>query len=183
VRPKVAIPSDGDLAEDVRNSLREDLFVDRFDIAVTVEAGVAYLYGQVDSAFEHRRASGVASRVPGVLDVSSYLTISDPASIAYDPWLDTWFGPPLRASTDATRTATTDTDAQIERQIRDEFWWSPFVELGEVELEVDSGVAILSGTVDSTLDRQAAISNAYEGGALLVRAADLEVDRHERSEG
>jgi osmotically-inducible protein OsmY len=61
------------------------------------------------------------------------------------------------------------TDFQIERDIEDELFWSPFVDADEVTVEVTEGVATLTGTVDTRNERAWAAENAREGGAVSVR--------------
>jgi osmotically-inducible protein OsmY len=63
---------------------------------------------------------------------------------------------------------TTRSDTEIWEDIRDELWWSPFVDDDEVDVRVDEGTATLTGTVDSMAECQAATENAYEGGAVHV---------------
>ena len=60
------------------------------------------------------------------------------------------------------------TDFRIKQNIKDELWWSPYVDLDDVTITVDKGVATLTGTVDSWLEYGAAQDNAYEGGAVYV---------------
>jgi osmotically-inducible protein OsmY len=52
-------------------------------------------------------------------------------------------------------------------RIEDQLWWSPFVDANEVTVEVEDGVATLSGTADSWSERGAARDNAYDGGATV----------------
>lgn len=59
-------------------------------------------------------------------------------------------------------------DNQIKENIESELWWSPFVNESDVTVEVDQGVAKLTGVVDSWQERDAAIENAREGGAESV---------------
>ena len=48
-------------------------------------------------------------------------------------------------------------------------WWSPFVDEDEVNVEVEDGVATLTGTVDHWGEWKAAEDNAFDGGAWKVR--------------
>ncbi|MCB0545732.1 MAG: BON domain-containing protein, partial [Saprospiraceae bacterium] len=59
-------------------------------------------------------------------------------------------------------------DAQIKENIEDELWWSPFVNESDVTVTVLGKVATLTGSIDSWRERNAAIENAYEGGAYSV---------------
>jgi osmotically-inducible protein OsmY len=59
-------------------------------------------------------------------------------------------------------------DFRIEQEIRDQLFWSPFVDDADVTVSVDDGEATLTGTVDSYMEYGAAQDNAYEGGAIFV---------------
>jgi len=59
-------------------------------------------------------------------------------------------------------------DRQIKEDIKDELWWSPFVDADQVKVSVNNGKATLTGVVDSWSEYDAATENAYEGGATWV---------------
>ncbi len=134
--------SDEALEADLGTALLRDTYVDRFDITVSVVNGHAHLYGAVDTDFEKNRAESVAQTIEGVVDVSNYLTIEDDWDIEED-----W---------------------EIAEDIRNELFWSPFVDSDDVSVVVVDSVATITGTVDTLSERSAAVENAYEGGARLV---------------
>lgn len=149
---RVDLPFEGtdeDLERDIRAALLRDAYVDRFDITVSVTNGHAHLYGDVDTDYEKDRAEDAAEAIDGIVDVSNYLVISDDWD-AQDDW-------------------------EIVEDIQSEVFWSPFVDSDEVTVVVVDGVATLTGTVDTLDEREAAVENAYEGGARLVDN-DLLVD-------
>jgi len=166
VRPSATL-SDTIIAENVRKALRRDPYVERYKIDVAVFSGTAYLRGAVDSYFEKSQAEDVASRVGGVVAVRNNLVVEgDGASPVYDPYLggvylyDRKYHPgsyPLK------------TDAQMEEDIKNEFWWSPLVDAEDIKVSVDDGIATLEGKVDWWSEVQAAVANAYQGGAIWVR--------------
>lgn len=161
-------PTDEDITNDVRGALLRDPYVERYETVVSVRDGVAELSGVVDTSYEKSRADDIASRIGGVVEVDNNLRVDEEQWYAYDPWVD-----PLRVhhydwyTYDPLRTL--DEDDAIEEDIQDEIFWSPFVNSDDVEVEVDDGVAILTGTVDSAMEKGAARDNAYEGGASHVR--------------
>jgi osmotically-inducible protein OsmY len=59
-------------------------------------------------------------------------------------------------------------DFRIAQEIRDQLFWSPFVDDTDITVSVDDGEATLTGTVDSYMEYGAAQDNAYEGGAIFV---------------
>jgi osmotically-inducible protein OsmY len=166
--------SDVQIAEDIREALLRDPYVDRFEITVTVVEGTALLYGTVDSYFERNRADDLASRVFGVVDVTNHLRVDFDTSSTYDPYVDdAYVGQDALAGYE--RRAPLKTDAEIEDAIESHLWWSPFVNSDNVTVSVTNGIATLTGTVGSWSERQAATKNAYDGGATLV-SNDLTVD-------
>lgn len=160
--------SDEEAAEAIRSQLLSNVYTDAFEIQVDVEDGVATLTGTVDDFFEKAEAGDIASRARGVVDVNNLLQVAqaelgfyyDPYLYEYHPYVDLW---------DAyTPARTTVSDAEIEDEIEDELFWSPFVDSEQVRVRVSEGVATLTGTVDTWREREAASENAYEGGALYV---------------
>jgi osmotically-inducible protein OsmY len=161
--------ADKQIAQDIRASLMRDPYVDQYEIIVSVDDGRVSLLGTVDSYFERAQADDVASRVNGVTTVSNHLAV-DGARYGYDPYVDTWtvydYDWLLH---DPVRLQTYRSDDEILSEVRDELWWSPFVDADQVTVTVDNGVATLVGAVDSWSEWRAAQENAYEGGAVLVR--------------
>jgi osmotically-inducible protein OsmY len=167
VRP-VASRTDERIEDAVRATLARDPYVDRYEINVDVVDGTAYLSGVVDSYFEKAQAEDAASRVNGVVDVSNALAVTDTNwPILYDPYVYDWhvydYGWYDYAPAYAVKP-----DKDIQASIESELWWSPFIDSDEVTVEVEDGVATLTGAVDSWSERRAATNNALEGGAIAV---------------
>jgi osmotically-inducible protein OsmY len=169
VRPAEPM-SDKKIEDRIREALLRDPFVERYEIAVDVINGVAKLYGVVDTSFEKSQAYDVASKVKGVITVDNNLVVRSDAPVIqdlYDPYVDDryeydydWY--------DYSATYPSKTDWRIKEDIKDEMFWSPFVDADDVKVMVDGGVATLTGTVDSWSEYNAAVDNAYEGGAVYV---------------
>lgn len=167
VRPAEGV-SDETVEQNVREALLRDPYVSRYEITVSAHDGTLDLYGTVDSYFEKGEAEDVASRVNGVVAVRNHLNVSSARDwLAYNPYVYDWnmygwhrYG--------FTPRYTTKSDTEIKDDIESELWWSPFVDSDEVHVDVDDGVATLTGTVDTWAERQAATDNAYEGGATRV---------------
>ncbi|MFW6107168.1 MAG: BON domain-containing protein [bacterium] len=141
VRPKER-PSDAQLAQQVRDALKRDPYVERHQINVSVLNGKAYLYGTVDSDFEKWQADDVAARVSGVVEVQNNLTVSEAWT-----WKDDW---------------------KIRQDIESNLYWNPYVDEESVAVAVEDGVATLTGTVDSWYERRRAADEAWEAGAKSV---------------
>lgn len=169
--------TDDTIAKNVRDAILRDPFVERYEIGVSVQNGTVYLTGTVDSNFEKVHADDVASRINGVKDVRNYLDVDYTGPVVYAPYV--WdgyyfsFGYPYYHGYawywyDYDPYYTVKTDAEIKDDIQDELWWSPFVDEDEVNVGVKAGVATLTGEVDTWSERNAAVDNAYEGGAIRV---------------
>jgi osmotically-inducible protein OsmY len=142
VRPVNLVP-DGMLVDHIKAALQRDPHVERYEVIVSVVNGKAFLSGVVDSQFEKDQAEDVASRVAGVIAVDNNITMAST---------------PLLKS-----------DWEITQDIKDELWWSPYVDSSEIAVSVKDGVATLRGLVEGWAEQRVAIENAYEGGAFSVR--------------
>ena len=148
VRPPVLI-GDEILTRSVREALVADPYLERFSLTVMVRNSKVYLYGTVDSSYEKKRATDVASRVPGVVDVVSYITV-------HDIWK--W-----------------KSDAAIEAAIKDELFWDFSIDETRITVRVENGTAHLTGSVDSWSQYNRVINKAFSGGANVVES-ELTVD-------
>jgi osmotically-inducible protein OsmY len=120
-------------------------YVDRYDISVAVNYGEVNLYGTVDSLAEKLRAGEIASRVRGVLNVDNYLR------------------------SEGTTPYYLKSDWELEQDIENQFFWSPFIDADEDGVSVEDGVATLTGKVETWSEGMAAQENAFQGGAKEVR--------------
>jgi len=144
VRPLEKV-SDETMEDNLDKAFRNDAYLDRREIAVSVDNDKVLLRGNVDSRFEKARAETLATRVRGVAEVYNQLKIEE-----------------------IVTARQFETDWDIRHKIHDELWWSPFVDANQVHVGVRDGVATLTGEVDSYTERGAAVENAYEGGARKV---------------
>lgn len=160
------------VANRVRDALERDPYVERHELTVHVRNGVASLYGHVDSDFEREQANDVVARTQGVVEVENHLAVQTGLGLRqYDPYVDPWMphSRPYYGYWTGPYSYSALTDQQIEAEIEDELWWSPFVDGDEITVKVDDGVATLTGDVDSWSEFTSATENAYEGGAVRVR--------------
>jgi osmotically-inducible protein OsmY len=123
--------------------LFRDPYIERYEIGVTVLNGRVYLDGTVDSWFEKTHAAQVAARVAGAVTVVNNLHTL-PRRMSKSDW---------------------EVKLAIERQLRQ----SPLLNSDTITVAVEDGMATLTGLVETWLAHNAAIANAYEGGALGVR--------------
>jgi osmotically-inducible protein OsmY len=142
VRPVEVVP-DEKLERRIQSAFVRDPYVDRFEITVDALHGAVYLRGTVDYPYERTRAETLASTLNGVVEVHNLIDVRDAEPVVKDDW-------------------------EIEADIEDQIFWSPFVDSDEIVVDVEGGIATLTGTVDSFQERRMAVENAYQGGALSV---------------
>lgn len=142
VRPISPPPSDAAIAADVQQALQDNPFTEAHQVDVRTSGGVVRLQGTVDTRFEKEVAEDLAAQVRGVVEVRNSLETLTPMLL--------------------------DPDRDIEEDIRDQLWWSPYVDEERVEVEVEQGVATLRGTVNTWREYLAAAENARDGGAVRV---------------
>ncbi len=158
---------DAEIRLQIEEAFAHDPIVDRFEIHVSVDEGKVILRGKIESYYEKARAEQVALHVPGIVDLLNRLEVTDDAP-EFDP---EFYAYAPSASTDTTKLGTVHVkpDIEIKRAIESELWWSPMVDSDQVKVKVEAGVATLEGTVSSTAQAAAAIKNAMQGGAVIVK--------------
>lgn len=165
VRPRF-IPDDDELESTITASLRKDPIIDKWQIEPVADHGIVYLNGTVDSYFEKLHAEDIASRTQGVVDVENNLTVFDSDDAHFFNYYG-WntFLPPSQVEVNKVF----QDDEEIKREIKNQLWWSPFVNEDEIEVNVDDGTAVLKGKVETKREKMQAEINAMEGGAEKVK--------------
>lgn len=141
VRP-ADVATDSEIADNIRTALSRDPIVERFEITVMVRNRKAYLSGAVDSLYEKRRAEDVASQVVGVVSVVNNIR--------------------------PTRRWTWKSDQEVKTDVKDEWFWSPFVDGEDLTVRVQQGHVTIAGAVEDWSEMLAAVDNAFESGAKSV---------------
>jgi len=136
-------PVDSVISENVRDALKWDPVVERHDITVLTRNNKVFLFGNVDSRYEKMHAEAITSQVFGAVEVENNLEISE-------GWI--W-----------------ESDEEIKEDIKNELFWSIFVDSGDIQVIVDDGIVDLYGSVDTWGEVKNAVDNAYEDGAKKVR--------------
>jgi osmotically-inducible protein OsmY len=141
VRP-VNPPTDEDIERYVEDALLWNPVVERFDLTVVVRNKKVHLYGRVDNAYEKSKAEDVASRINGVAAVDNNIEVEG-------VW--TW-----------------KSDRQIKEEIEQQLSWSIYVTEEKIDVFVENGIATLEGEVNSIVELDSAIKDAFDGGARRV---------------
>jgi len=166
-RLKVRPPSDLSdevIATDIRGRLLASPLVNADAITVTIKDGKAILAGKVAGYLARMEAERLAGKAAGVTRVSNRLRVDYEMALR-EPYHGSDF-PTLSAIVD--RMPPGRTDREIHDDIHDELTWSPFVDVEQIDIDVDNGRVTLTGSVETWREYHAAEENAYEGGALSV---------------
>jgi osmotically-inducible protein OsmY len=120
------------------------------------------LQGQVATA-EH-----LASRVRGVRQVKNELGVRQRHSqYVYSSYLEEQ--EPLIAGRSYLATEPSKAERGLRDAIAERLRWSPLVDADQIRVVVNAAMVTLEGTVDSHGERRAAVENAFEAGATVVR--------------
>ena len=167
VQPATKV-KDSVVTKNVKQALKRDPIIEPYDVTVVTVNGTVNLYGMVNTYFEKAQAEDDTARVMGVKKVENHITVSNTNNLlAYNPYVDKW-NPADSKWYNGVTTTTRKPDASIESNIKEEFYWSPFVDGDDVNVSVKNGVATLTGVVHSHSERKDATQNALEGGAIKV---------------
>lgn len=159
VRPTV-IRTDEEIEKNIKEQFMLDPYLEQYQVGVMVKNSKAYLTGFVASRYEKKRATDLTAKVPGVVDVTNNIQVD----FDLDPMRRRsfynyhWYGTSNELKT----------DAEIKEDVAQQLFWSPFVDREEVTVDVKDGIVTLKGKVDSRQEKESAVENAYEGGALSV---------------
>jgi len=172
VRPKGQTTS-AEMEQQLKAALRWDPLLDSSRIDVAVINRVAYLSGTVDSNFEKAEGQDVASRIKGVVLVRNHLKIEPEFAITYYDWPNYYYDFPYynRSPEFASETFEAQSylsDEQIKKKIEHAFFWSPFLDKGDIAVAVHGGVATLTGTVGTWIGWGEADKDARKSGAADV---------------
>jgi osmotically-inducible protein OsmY len=136
------VPSDDEIKTNIETSLSLNLSIDISDIDVSVTAGIVTLEGSVDAYWKKVRAASIASGITGVLDIINKLTIVPSENFI---------------------------DKDIAQDIIDSISRNYKVNVDNVDVKVEDGKVILSGTVDDWSAYRAAMDAAeFTAGVIDV---------------
>lgn len=136
--------ADEDIEAEIEGRLKMDPYITEELIDVTVDDGVVTLGGTVGSLAEKNYAIAKAHTAGTTRVIDDELTVK--------PWVR---GPMERSSK-----VVPVTDAEARRAAEEAFEYDPRVSSHRVDVEVESGVATLMGTVDNLKARRAAEQDA-----------------------
>jgi osmotically-inducible protein OsmY len=130
------------LCAEIETALDDDPYAVRYDISVSVDGGAVFLYGKVHSFFEKEHIGTLAEACKGVEKVYNFIG-----------YKRDWIWLP---------------DRVIRDNIRNQYFWAPYVNEDRIIVTVDDGVVDLAGIVGSQKEKEVAELNAYKAGAKIV---------------
>lgn len=155
--------NDEAIRQDVENAIERDPFLEEREINIRVETGIVTLSGTADTYFEKYQADEVASTVNGVVDIINRIDV-DYEELADESVFYDWNVEDHNYDYEPVDM----TDNEIKREIVNQLTWSPFVNSLNINVDVEDGVATLSGEVLTVSAIGEATEEAYEGGAKDV---------------
>jgi osmotically-inducible protein OsmY len=159
--------ADGRMVQRIGSALAVHPSTDRYAIKVMVSNGKVVLRGEVDTYLHGAEAENLAMSMVGVRTVVNELEVFNLRSAyVYNPYMYPYH--PLTVTPTLAPAAPVRSDAEILQDIRDDMFWIPFVDAGDIEVSVDNGRATLTGAVDTWRERAAAAGSAFESGAIAV---------------
>ncbi|MEX2577964.1 MAG: BON domain-containing protein [Verrucomicrobiales bacterium] len=179
----------GSLQERAEKALARNASLEDEEIDVAVENDTVTLEGTVDSTYAKNKAETVVSGLAGVQDVANELQVEgdsegeitgftyysyyyygfpDVFDWSDEDTLETTRGESRRTDDTPSARTTGMSDSELKEEIESEIFWSWFVDSDAVEVEVNNGEVILTGTVDDLGEKEAAAKNARDAGAQRI---------------
>lgn len=143
-------PTDAEARARVLSVFERDALIAKHDLEAEVVNHKAYLYGKVNTLNEKIHAANLATRIHGIVALANHVTVRD-------RWR--W-----------------QSDAAIRESVQEELFWSPFVDSDDIAVAVTDGAVRLEGVTSGRFETDAAVQNAFEGGARSVRVNLREAD-------
>lgn len=145
-----AVPREDEaILSDVEKALLADPATEAYEITPTIEEGVVTLDGTVSSWPEKELAETVAKGVRGILGVRNNIDIEYERDRS---------------------------DSEIKKEIEQVLRFDTFVDPALIDVAVDNGRVVLSGTVGSAEEKSHATADAWVAGVTAVDAAELLVE-------
>ncbi|MDD5675808.1 MAG: BON domain-containing protein, partial [Chitinivibrionales bacterium] len=161
--------SDSAIKANLNAALLRNSLLDNAAIDVAVNNRIADLSGRVSSDFQSAEAQDAASLTQGVVLVRNHLKVEPEVSAFPDDYLlDAPYYPAPSAVSGIFRPQPYLSDGRVKKIIEDRLFWSPYVEMSEIKIVVDKGVATVTGAVATRLgltDVDRAVRNS---GAIKV---------------
>jgi osmotically-inducible protein OsmY len=141
--------SDADIRRDIQAALRQDPATESYQVAVSVQDGVATLTGSVGSYTEKQLVARIAKGTKGTKDVRN--------DVAINYLLNR-------------------TDAQISADVRSRLQWDIWINGDTINVDVSSGRVTLTGILGSAIAKSRASDDGWVNGVVSVDGSGMKVD-------
>jgi len=141
--------SDADVRKDIQAALRQDPATESYQVAVSVQNGVATLTGSVGSYTEKQLVARIAKGIKGTKDVRNDVAINY---------------------------LSNRTDAQISADVRSRLQWDIWINGDMINVDVSSGRVTLTGILGSAIAKSRASDDGWVNGVVSVDGSGLKVD-------
>lgn len=147
--------SDAKIKKDVKSALKSNPATSPFSIGISVDNAVVTLSGTVSSWREKNLAGTLAKSITGVKTVTNNVDVEYQSSRS---------------------------DEEIAKDVRSALRWDALIDDGLIDVSVNDGEVILSGTVGSAAEKRRAYVDGWVTGTRWVDTEKLNVEGWERSE-
>jgi osmotically-inducible protein OsmY len=137
------LPANSTVEDKVRTALMWNPITEKYEIEAEVNNHEVYLDGSVDTHYEKMMAADIASNVFGVINVVNNIEVEES-----EPMMS---------------------DSELKKSVEKQYTWSFEVDAPDIDITVNNGIVTLDGDVGTIREYNAAVENAFEGGAVAVK--------------
>lgn len=141
--------TDKTIKENIELALYSDPAADNYEVSVNVQDGKVFFLGEVESWQEKILCENIAKGIAGVKEVDNKINVN-------------YYADRL--------------DSEIEFDIEKSLSWNVFVDKPSIHVDVNEGVAKLTGVVGSLAEKREATYSSYVTGVSYVDNVDLVVN-------
>jgi len=146
---------DEDIRKDILMALLQDPVTDSFQIAVSLQGGIATLTGSIGTYAEKQIAARIAKGIPGVKELQNNITVNYTGK---------------------------STDSEISSVIKDRLQWDIWTNGDMIDVTVKNGHVTISGTAGSAISKSRIENNSWVSGVSAVDVSGVSVDFLKRNE-
>lgn len=128
--------------------------------------GTVVLSGTVGSGYARNKAESLVSGLDGVREVENRIEVEGDGNTGFTYY--DYYGFHDYSDRAVNERDESLGDDELKAKVEREFFWSWYVDGGDIEVNVTDGTVVLTGEVDDLAEKQAAERNAREAGAFQV---------------
>lgn len=128
--------------------------------------GTVILSGTVGSGYARNKAESLVSGLDGVREVENRIEVEGDGNTGFTYY--DYYGFHDYSDRAVRERDKNLTDDELKAKVEREFFWSWYVDGGDIDVNVTDGTVVLTGEVSDLAEKQAAERNAREAGAVEV---------------